>query len=181
MNVWQKTGIPGACTAGLLLAIIAASGRLPQERAMADPPTAWNSRAIHSTFAGVRVREIDLSKSEIVFLYDLDNKTDNDYQLAKGPAVVIMSRLKSSGSLSSEKQVALASPAFVPARNRTRIELGITRAFNWPARMDASSEMRIRQLVAGELGDLEGFVLFDQGMRYQIELPGTWPSSEKAP
>ena len=33
---------------------------------------------------GVRVREIDASKSEVVFLYDLDNKTDTDYQLAKG-------------------------------------------------------------------------------------------------
>ena len=145
---------------------------------MANPTPPWNSHAVEGTFTGVRVREIDPSKSEVEFLYDLDNKTDTDYQLAKGSTVVIMSRLKSSGSLSSEGQVALGSSAFVPARNRTRIELGVTRAFDWPARMDIDSQLRIRQLVAAELADLDGFVLFDQGARYQIELPGAWPEIE---
>jgi len=41
--------------------------------------------------------------------------------------------------------------------------------------------MRIRELVAGEVVGLEGFVLFDQGTRYQIDLPGAWPEIEKAP
>ena len=36
-------------------------------------------------------------------------------------------------------------------------------------------------MVAGELSDLKGFVLFDQDSRYQIELPGTWPLAEKEP
>jgi hypothetical protein len=92
-----------------------------------------------------------------------------------------MRRLKSSGSLSSEKQVTLNSGAFVPARNRTRIEIGITQPFRWPSRMDAAGQMRIRELVAGEVADLGGFALFDQGTRYQIDLPGAWPEIEKAP
>ncbi len=181
MRVLRKTGVLTACTIGFLLVLVGIVGRLPRSQSLAKPANPWNSRAIESALAGVRVREIDPSKSEVVFVYDLDNKTDNDYQLAKGPTVVIMSRLKSSGSLTSEKQVTLISSAFVPARNRTRIELGVTRAFDWPARMDAASEMRIRQLVAGEIADLTGFVLFDQGTRYQIELPGTWPEIDKAP
>jgi hypothetical protein len=41
--------------------------------------------------------------------------------------------------------------------------------------------MRIRELVAGEVAGLEGFALFDQGTRYQIDLPGAWPEIEKAP
>lgn len=181
MKALRKIGFLGVCAVGFLLVLVSIAGTLPQARSLASPAPPWNSHAIEGTFAGVAVREIDPSQSELVFLYDLDNKTDNDYQLAKGPAVVVMSRLKSSGSLRSENQVTLASSAFVPARNRTRIELGIMRAFAWPARMDAPSQTRIRQLVAGELADLDGFVLFDQRTRYQIELPGTWPEIEKAP
>ena len=180
MKALRTIGPLGVGTVGSLLMFVWIAGGLPQARSLAASATPWSAHAIESTFAGVRVREIDASKSEVVFLYDLDNKTDTDYQLAKGPMVVIMSRLKSSGSLSSEKQVTLASSAFVPAKNRTRIELGITRAFNWPAHVDAASEMRIRQLVADEVADLAGFVLFDQGTRYQIELPGAWPEIEKA-
>jgi hypothetical protein len=180
MEVLRKISPLAACTVSLLL-LIAFAGSMPRGQTLADPAPPWNSHAIEGAFAGVRVSEIDPSKAEVVFFYDLDNKTDNDYQLSKGPAIVIMSRLKSSGSLSSEKQVALRSPAFVPARNRTRIELGVTRAFNWPAQIDVASEIRIRQLVASEVADLDGFVVFDQGSRYQIELPGSWPEIEKSP
>jgi hypothetical protein len=175
-----KTGFFAVCTLGLLL-VAPAGGTLEGARLLANSAGSWNSHAIESTLQGVRVREIDPTRAEIAFPYDLENKTDNDYQLSKGPAVVIMSRLKSSGSLSSEKQVTLNSGAFVPARNRTRIEIGITQPFRWPSRMDAAGQMRIRELVAGEVTDLEGFALFDQGTRYQIDLPGAWPEIEKAP
>jgi hypothetical protein len=177
----RKIGFSKACALGFLLMLVAAGGGLPEARSSANPVNPWNSHAIESALAGVQVREIDSSKSEVVFLYDLDNKTDSDYQLSKGPSVVIMSRLKSSGSLSSEKQISLASGAFVPARNRTRIEVFITRPFNWPARMDVTSQSRIRQLVTNEIAGLEGFVLFDQETRYQIDLPGSWAEAETAP
>ena len=41
--------------------------------------------------------------------------------------------------------------------------------------MDAASQVRIRDLVAGELVDVDGFVLFDEEARYQIDLPGDRP------
>jgi hypothetical protein len=177
MKSMRKIGVLFGYTACCIIALALAAGT--SSFANADGP--WNSHAIQGTFAGVRVIEIDPSRSEVVFLYDLDNKTDGDFQLTKGPTVVIMSRLKSSGSLSSEKQVSLNSSAFIPARNRTRIEVSITLPFSWPVQMDNISKMRIRQLVASETADLGGFVLFDQGSRYQIELPGAWPEIEKAP
>jgi hypothetical protein len=162
------------------LALALFFGRPSQAQSVPKPVAPWNVHAIESTFAGVRVREIDASNSAVVFLYDLANRTDSDYQLAKGPSVVIMRRLKSSGSLSSEKPAILASSAFVPAKNRTRIAVEIRQPFTWPGRMDAKSEDRLRQLVAGEVTDIQGFVLFDQSTRYQIDLPGAWPEIEKA-
>jgi hypothetical protein len=88
---------------------------------------------------------------------------------------MIMSRLKSTGSLSSEKPVILSGSAFVPSKNRTRISVEIKQPFQWPARMDSKSEERIRHLVSDEVGDIDGFVLFDGSARYQIDLPGGWP------
>jgi hypothetical protein len=172
MADWKRRGV---CAVALAVAGVWAAPELPIARTFAQPAAPWNSHAVEGSFAGVRVREIDASNSAIVFLYDLNNQTDADYQLTKGPAVKIMSRLKSTGSLSSEKPVALNDSAFVPSRNRTRISVEIKQPFLWPGRMDSRSEDRIRRLVADEVGDIEGFVLFDGSTRYQIDLPGGWP------
>lgn len=180
MTPWKKLGVILICAAGFVPAIALLSGRPSEAQSAAKSAVPWNEHAIESSFAGLRVREIDASNSAVVFLYDLDNKTDSDYQLAKGPSIVVMSRLKSSGSLSSEKPVSLISSAFVPAKNRTRIELEIKQPFPWPGRKDTKSEIKFRQLVAGQIMDLGGFVLFDETSRYQIDLPGAWPEVDKA-
>lgn len=178
MKLWQKLGVVGVSAFIFLLLLVAMTGRFARKTASVDPLRSWNSRAIASTFAGVRVREIDPTDAAVVFLYDLDNRTNTDYQLRKGPTVV-MTRLRSSGSLSSEKLVALSSSVFVPAKNRTRIALEVLRHFGWSSRMDAASEDRIRDLVAGELVDVGGFVLFDEEARFQIDLPGGWPEVQQ--
>ena len=138
----------------------------------------WSPHAIQTTFAGLRVEQIDNSNAAIVFLYDLNNRSDSDYQLLKGPDVIVMRRLKSSGTLSSEKPVALRGSAFLPAKNRARISLQVNESFAWPARAGATSEGRFRQLIAKEVTDLGGFVIFNQFHRVQIDLPGSWPFSE---
>jgi hypothetical protein len=178
MTSGKQLGVILVSTVGFLLAMAQVLGKPSQAQSVPKSAIPWNAHAIEGSLAGLRVREIDGSNSAVVFLYDLDNKTDSDYKLAKGPSVVIMSRLKSSGSLSSDKPAILASSAFVPAKNRTRIALEIRQPFAWPARMDAKSEGRFRQLVAGEVADINGFVLFDESARYQIDLPGAWPEVE---
>jgi hypothetical protein len=112
----------------------------------------------------------------VIFLYDLDNSTDRDYRLASGPNIVIMSRLPPNGSLSSDEPISLDSDAFVPAKNRTRISLEISHAFDWPTQRDAAAERQLRQFVADQVAGVEGFVLFDQETRYQIELAATSPA-----
>ena len=178
---WRKLGVAGLSALVLLVLLLLIMGRSHRPETSARLAGPWNSGAIESAFAGVRVREIDESSAAVVFLYDLNNKTDSDYQLTKGPSVVVMSRVKSSGALSPEKQVILSSSAFVPAKSRTRIAVEVTEPFSWPGRAGAASENRFRELVAQEVTDLDGFVLFDETPRYQIELSGAWPEIEKAP
>ncbi len=177
---WQKVAVIGVATVLFLALLVLLMGRSQRSETSAKPATPWNSHAVEAAYAGVRVREIDASNAAVVFLYDLDNKTGSDYELAKGPGVVVMSRLKSAGSFSSEKAVNLSASAFVPVNNRTRIALEITERFDWPARADASAEARFRQLVAQEVADLQGFALFDEAHRFQIDLPGSWPEIEPA-
>src|ERR1700677_4791870 len=93
----------------------------PNERAQPPAATAapvWNEWAVQSSFAGVQVKEVDATHAALIFSYDLDNNTDVDYRLAKGPATGVMTRLKSSGSVSSEEPVELDSYVFLPARHR---------------------------------------------------------------
>ena len=171
MARWTKPVAMGAVICALLVSFAVLLGRFVRGRPAAAPAAPWNLGALEATLAGIQVKELDSAHAAIVFSYDLDNNTDRDYRLASGPNVVIMSRLRSDGSLVANEQASLTSTAFVPARNRTRIALALTRPFPWPTQRDAAAEEAFRQLVTGEVDGLSAFVLFDQANRYQIELP----------
>jgi hypothetical protein len=179
MTLRRRLGLSGVAVCGLALILILV--KLPGAAFFTGRAQVWDSRAIDSTFAGVRVREVDPAHAAVVFSYDLDNRTGTDYRLSTGPNVVIMSRLEPNGSLSSDQQVSLDSPAFVPAGNRTRIGLEMSHSFDWPTQRDAAAERRIRQFVADQVADLQGFVLFDQATRYQIELATAAPKPRQQP
>jgi hypothetical protein len=181
MARWKELGPMLLIACAIILLLISILGRFISLRFPRTPADAWNSAAIEATCAGIRVREIDSTHAAVSFLYDLENDTDTDYRLVKGPDIVIMDRLDPSGALRSDELAGLDSTAFVPARNRTRIALEIIHSFNWPARSDAAADQELNQLVAGDLGGLRGFVLFDQAGRYQIELPAASPGPRQTP
>jgi len=179
MRPWKKLGWIGLAVCGLALVLLLAA--FSRARFFTARTNSWNSRAIESTLAGVRVREVDSAHAAVVFSYDLDNRTGTDYRLASGPNVVIMSRLKPNGILTAAQQVSLDSAAFVPANDRTRISLEMSHPFEWPTQRDSSTDRQLRQFVAEQVAGLQGFVLFDQANRYQIELATASPESPQAP
>jgi hypothetical protein len=157
--------------------------RVDSQSAAAAP--AWNPNAVRSALTGVQIREIDPNHASIVFSYDLDNETGADYQLAKGPSTVIMTRLKADGALVSNDAIQLDNSVFIPAHNRTRISFQVARPFHWPnelvpGRIGPITQEKYRGLVAEEVGNASGFVLFDQNAHYQIELPGSWQDLQTA-
>ncbi|HTZ72342.1 MAG TPA: hypothetical protein VMB47_00345 [Candidatus Aquilonibacter sp.] len=165
----------------LLAAAGLAGGWLAKARASKAPSGVWNAQAINGSFAGIRVQESDSSDASVMFLFDLDNRSGADYSLAGGDSnLIVMGRLKSTGSLSPEHQYHLASNVFLPAGNRTRVTLEATEPFHWPAQMDASAEAQFRDMVNRSVADLGGFVVFDPATHYQIELPGSWPAVSSA-
>lgn len=166
-----KTIIIGVLSCAVLFFAAAYAWRAPKLVQSAAGPKPWNSDAIEATFEGVQVREVDPTHADVELVYDLDNRTDSDFQLASGPSTVIMKRLKADGSLSSDTQARLASAAFIPTNNRTRIAIEMADAFPWPAKQGAAADQAFRDIVARETSGLQGFVIFDQAWRYQIELP----------
>lgn len=177
MARWAKPVAIGAVACLLVLSLVLRLERFARGRSPAAAAAPWNLGAMQATLAEIQVKEVDAAHAAIVFSYDLDNKTGSDYRLASGPNVVIMSRLRSGGSLAAVEQASLTSTAFVPAGNRARIALALTRPFPWPAQRDAAAEEAIRQLVTGEVAGLSAFELFDQANRYQIELPAASPGA----
>lgn len=166
------------CAIVVLLAGVglAAGWMVSGRRGAKTPAGVWNSRAIAGSFAGIRVREADSGDAAVAFLYDLDNQSGTDYSLTTDSKLIVMGRLKSTGSLSPEGQYRLASAVFLPAGNRTRVTLEMTEPFRWPGQMDAAAEAQFRKMVDRSVADLGGFVIFDPATHYQIELPGSWPA-----
>jgi hypothetical protein len=159
--------------------------RLSKQAVAPKPPEVWNSSAIRSSFQGLQVKEVDPAHAALVFTYDLENTTDSDYRLAKDPKVLIMGRLKSSSTLKAEDAMQINNSIFLPARNRARVALEMSYPFNWPAQMFPGqvgpvTQEKFRAFVTRKVADLQGFILFDQSRRYQIELPGGWQELQPA-
>ncbi len=136
--------------------------------------TGWNREGIKARYVAAQLREADKAHSSLILSYDLSNQTDLDYRLSDGTGVVIMSRLKGDGSLSQEESIHLSYPVFLPARQRARLAIEISRAFPWP-REDSRYEEKLKEFVKQRLGDIRGFVLFDEASHNQIDLPAVWP------
>jgi hypothetical protein len=170
-NTLKATITIGIIFCALLFFVAGYVWRAPRSVHTGSDQKPWNPRAIGTSFTGVEVRELDTKHAAVDFFYNLENQTSTDFQLTPGSKAVIMKRLKVDGSLSADRDARLVSAAFVPTNNRTRIAVEITDLFDWPTKQDAAADQSLRDFVARETSGLEGFVIFDQISRYQIELP----------
>lgn len=159
----------------LLLAILTLARPLFKSTPVeARAQNGWNRDGIKAKYVAAQLREVDKAHSSLILSYDLSNQTDLDYRLSDGPGVVIMSRLKGDGSLSQEESIHLSYPVFLPARQRARLAIEISKAFAWP-REDSHYEEKLKEFVKQRLGNVRGFVLFDEASHSQIDLPAAWP------
>jgi hypothetical protein len=137
-------------------------------------PKPWNPSAITASYVGAQLRQLDSDNAALYLAYEVQNHTDSDYQLADGPGALVMSRLRADGSLSSQQQVRLSYPTFLPARQRARVALEIPAPFGWPEDGDPSFQDKLRDFVNQKLADVQAFVLFDQADRFDTEFPNGW-------
>jgi hypothetical protein len=165
---------------GFLIALVITAAINLYLRHGVSKPHSWNSSAITATYVGAQLRELDSGNAAVYLAYEIQNHTDSDYQLADGPRALVMSRLRADGSLSSQEQVRLSYPTFLPARQRARVALEIPSSFSWPADNDPAFQDKLRDLVNQKLMEVQAFVLFDQADRFEIEFPSGWQELETA-
>jgi hypothetical protein len=146
----------------------------------ASAPKPWNSTAITASYVGAQLRELDRGSAALYLAYEVTNHTNSDYRLADGPRALVMSRLRVDGSLSSQQEVRLSYPTFLPARQRARMALEVPSVFVWPDDSDEAFQNKLRDFVNHKLIDVEAFVLFDQADRFEIEFPSGWQELKSA-
>jgi hypothetical protein len=134
----------------------------------------WNSSAVSAAYVGAELKEVDPGNTVLLLSYDLQNNSAADFHFAEAPGTVVMSRLNSDGSLSSQQGVRLSDATFLPSKQRARIELQVPHTFNWPAQNDPAFQDKLKAAVNQTLGNIDEFVLFDQSSRCEIEFPRGW-------
>ena len=177
MSRKQWLVVAGFAGAVLLLAILTLGAPIFKKPSK-EVRAGWNREGIKAAYVATQLREVDNAHSSLILSYDLRNLTDFDYRLSDGAGVVIMSRLKGDGSLSQEESIHLSYPVFLPARQRARLAIEIPRAFPWP-REDSHYEEKLKEFVKQRLGEVRGFVLFDEASHCQIDLPAAWPELQE--
>ena len=156
------------------LVVLALAAVILYARSSGTGPKPWNSSAITATYVGTQLRQLDSGNAALYLAYEVQNHTDSDYRLADGPQALVMTRLRADGSLSSQQQVKLSYPTFLPARQRARVALEILSPFGWPGENDSAFQDKLRDFVNQRLAEAQSFVLFDQSDRFQIEFPSGW-------
>src|SRR2546429_9177339 len=117
-----------------------------------------------------QLREVDKTRAALILSYDLSNMSNVDYRLTDGSGVVIMSRLKSDGSLSQEQRIRLSYPVFLPAGQRAHPALGNTREVVSP-NDDFHHDEKLKEFVRQMLAPGRGFVLFYDSSHSHVGLP----------
>lgn len=152
------------------------------------PPKPWDKHAITAEYDYVDAQG---EKNNITFVYTLQNNTDFDYRVDGDSGIDITAKLKEGKKFSpfAGHYITTEYPIFVPARNRVRCTLSIP--YHYPGRKrDASiAEERkqfrfeVAKYVSDTFTNLDGFVLFDTGNRYQIDFSDGWGEyvSKEAP
>jgi len=148
----------------------------------ANRPRPWNPTAITATF-GCIVTEG--TEKKLVFYYILQNNTDHDFRLNSEAEVLLAGKLGQQQSLTGETPkefLAGEFPLFLPARHRVRLGIHLGYTYQGSASLSAGATKADRErdrgllvaYVRDELSNLDGFVLFHEATRYQIDLPKGW-------
>jgi len=170
--------------AGFAVALCAIAGTWFWYEARPKPPKPWNKAAITAEYDYVRP---DGEKNNLTFHYILQNNTDTDFRIDSDSAIEITGKLKQEKGLSAfaNRYVTTDYPVFVPAKNRVWLALHIPYPYPMKEKDNPSLEERkqftieVAKYVADEMGNLDGFVLFDTVNRYEIDFPNGWEERAK--
>jgi hypothetical protein len=149
-----------------------------------QPPIPWNASAITAEYDYVTTKG---DKNYLEFNYVLQNNTDFDYRLESMVGNDLSVQLKRSRSFAQFGGLkdALEFPIFVPAKSRTRVSITIPYAYTGKQKGNLTREdldrydTDVAKFATEQFSNLDGFVMFDNSIRYKIEFPAGWSQPKK--
>jgi hypothetical protein len=161
-----------AAAAGITLVLCLALGGLIWYKARPRP---WNTTAV--TASEIPTFGADTGKDAKIHLrYPAQNHTDTDYKVEKVNDLRIMARLKN-GALTSPLEgdyISIDGPLFIPAQQSGTISLvvlSVTPAAQASEQTNEDYHEQIRDALNQSMNAFQGFAIFDEKNRYQIDLP----------
>ncbi len=180
MTGWKRVVLTGLSVgAGFAMTVLLVWGGYHWYVARPKPPKPWSTSAIKASFdyAGT-----EGEKNTVVFWYTLENRTDFDFSLTDKDRLHLMDKLQREGSLSmtGEGLEKFDLPVFIPAKQK--LSYTIHFAYPYPERLKENATFderrafrkRLAAWINDELGNLNGFAVFDDEHRYQIDFPKGW-------
>jgi hypothetical protein len=178
MSDWKRLFVRAAGFAvGTVIALALIIGGFSWYR---NRPNPWTERALSATFTGMSFKTQPSETSYLIeFYYDIQNNTDSTYRL-RPDSLVLMAR-SSTGSLTKEwgnyqtSDATLAGPAFIPAHAKAGVTLRT--AYQYPNEFTAVEKddaKKVSKSVSRRLAELTGIVIFDEVLRYRIDLDAPW-------
>jgi hypothetical protein len=187
METWKKT-LLRAVGFGAGFAVVAAfivagvlwwSSRPPRVKP-------WDEKAITASYESL---DTEGDANTFRFVYTLENNTDADYRVENDSSVHLAAFLKRSQALSfsDSKDLSTDYPLYIPAKSRVRFQIHLAYPYPIKPNYEASDDeqhdfnTKVAQYVTKELGNIDGFVLLDDGSRYKIVMPNGWAERAKMP
>jgi hypothetical protein len=138
-------------------------------------PKPWNTEAITAIYSGFGVDDDQYFR----FYYTLQNKTDTDYTVNESTPFSISGRIIEGDLAQCADCIEVKKPFFIPAHDKLQLTLTFKYKYSDSLLASTNSEkdalhVRERQFLMDKYGRLNGFTIFDQDVRYKVELPGDW-------
>jgi hypothetical protein len=137
-------------------------------------PQPWNDKAMVTEYADLRISSTGSAYNNIEANYFVTNMSNMDYQLSKSN--IVMVKVPGSSGLREAPDVAIAQDFFIPAKQKVsvsfRLPLQNRDIFN--EAVTKKNQVEIKKLLAKELQDVDGFVVFDPLAKYQISFSNGW-------
>jgi hypothetical protein len=193
-DTWKRLLVISASAgAGFALVLAILAGGLFWYKSRPKAQSAWNSSAITAKFATIEFSTNPTDGIGFLFSYDLENNTNRDYRFlgrasdepkgwtrvevvptAGAVSVFILKKLKSSGSLAQDNDINWDS-VFLPARKKVRFQIRASYPYDDSFRAtERDDRHKLAAFVNARLEEVDGFVLFDEKNRYQIDFLSSW-------
>lgn len=145
-------------------------------------PRPWNTKAITATFDRLH---LDPTNKTYQIAYIFKNNTNDDYSLSEQSEKALTLNLEKQRSIAyldgENSEFLTIDPVFIPAHQSAQVFVNLLQGskVKYPGN-DASSEefekfrVELKKELSKEAENINGFVLYDKGSKYQIIMPKGW-------